>query len=143
MWVMRSAPNTARISVPAPRRMMHRMFRVSFAFLRGSAGFFSLAGFFAAFAFFGFFLRLLSSVGSGFGYWNTGKVMPSAPAFTVRVSCSQLTSAQNGMSSNSTIRASTTSSRMPRTFSRNSSTPPTAARTVVMGHPSLSAGASG
>ena len=39
--------------------------------------------------------------GSGFGYWNTGKVMPSAPAFTVSVSFCQQTSAQKGHSSNS------------------------------------------
>ena len=74
--------------------------------------------------------------GSGFGYWNTGKVMPSAPAFTVSTPCSQQkVRAERGTAAAAPVRSSTTSSRMPTTRRMNSSTAPSAARECSHGHP--------
>ena len=68
----------ARVSVPAPFKMVQTICRVSFAFWRGGVSFW---GFCAPDAFF-FFSFFFFSGFSGAGYRNTGKVMPSAPAFT-------------------------------------------------------------
>ena len=68
----------ARVSFPAPFKMVQTICRVSFAFWRGGASF---LGFCPPDAFFFFYFFFLSGF-YGAGYRNTGKVMPSAPAFT-------------------------------------------------------------
>ena len=144
---------------PQPRARVQTTCRVSFAFCFGGVGSFGLAGavFLAARS-----LRLArqaanrafsfprqpvggvcGAAGSGFGYWNTGKVSPIAPARTVRVSPSQQTSAQKGQSSKNTPTANTSSTRISSSLPKNSSTVPSTAKNALMVFPPLPVGARG
>ena len=68
----------ARVSFPAPFKMVQTVCRVSFAFWRGVASFLGFCAPDAVLFFFFFFLYGFC----GAGYRNTRKVLPSAPAFT-------------------------------------------------------------
>ena len=151
----RREPKTAFVSRPAPRRMVTRMLRVSFAFLRGGVSF---LGFFASFAArsaaffrrrsarrarnfaFSFPKKPFGSsgpAGGGAGHRNTGRVMPGTPARIVTAPFSQQKSAQNGQSRARASSTNTIRSRMPTIFSRVSSSQPSAPSTAVIGPPPL------